>query len=263
MHRRILIALVAALVAGGSAMALADAGMSTAGGVIYACKDRHGALRVVSASRHCRPGEHRISWNVRGPAGPPGAQGARGPTGPQGPQGDQGIRGPTGPEGTQGIRGPTGPQGPQGDQGIRGPTGPQGDQGLRGPTGPQGFIGPRGPTGPNGNDGAQGPTGPTGPMGTPGTAVAYGQFNSAGNTVYAYNMAASLTATPGEYCITVDPSVKLSEHVPVATAVNGSAVIATVSFALAQTPCSKADFEVRTFSFGGSMVASAFDVVLG
>jgi Collagen triple helix repeat (20 copies) len=94
-------------------------------GVILACADRQGDLRIVESHEECRRNETPVRWNVRGPQGP------RGEIGPQG------LPGPRGEQGPQGEQGPAGPQGPAGEPGPKGETGPQG---ARGPAGP-GFSG--------------------------------------------------------------------------------------------------------------------------
>jgi hypothetical protein len=89
------------LIVGLTAAVLGSAGIATAAvssGIISACVDHHGNLRV---SNHCLNGEKSLSWNVagvsgpQGPSGPAGAAGAQGPAGPQGPAGTASI-GPKG-----------------------------------------------------------------------------------------------------------------------------------------------------------------------
>jgi hypothetical protein len=56
--------------------------------VYYACiTNTTGAIKIVSASATCSTGQHKISWNNRGPAGPPGPPGPPGSPGPPGPPG--------------------------------------------------------------------------------------------------------------------------------------------------------------------------------
>jgi hypothetical protein len=57
--------------------------VAASSGVTYhACVvNKTGALRVVSAAAHCGSGQHKISWNSTGPAGPKGATGRQGPAG--------------------------------------------------------------------------------------------------------------------------------------------------------------------------------------
>jgi len=115
-------------------------------GVISACMDKQGNLRVidVQAGEACKNNETPLAWNQTGPQGP------RGDTGPQGPKGDKGDQGIQGPKGDQGDPGPKGDQGIQGIQGI------QGLQGLKGDPGPKGDTGPQGPQGPQGLPGVAG-----------------------------------------------------------------------------------------------------------
>lgn len=100
-----------ALIAGLSLTLVASAGIATAAvtsGVISACVDREGHLRVAS---RCHDDEKSLSWNtagVQGPQGPAGAAGADGAPGPQGPAGADGVpgkEGAVGPTGAQGVAG--------------------------------------------------------------------------------------------------------------------------------------------------------------
>ena len=114
LRRRRLLLLVAPLVLGaGAAVAAHGAPHKRANGVIWACaKKEGGRLRTVAGPGRCRRGEQALSWNVQGPAGPPGSAGATGPAGPQGaagPPGADGARGPTGAKGPTGATGPAGP----------------------------------------------------------------------------------------------------------------------------------------------------------
>lgn len=89
---------------------IAEAG---GGGRIRACvHNGSGAVRIVDHDDECHGNEHRVSWNVRGPEGPPGQQG---PQGAQGFPGAQGMQGPQGLTGSQGPQGPEGQQGPPGE----------------------------------------------------------------------------------------------------------------------------------------------------
>jgi hypothetical protein len=74
-----------------------------ADGVLRACADKHGELRLVDSHDDCRRGEAPVFWSVRGPQGPEGERGAQGEPGPQGEQGPPGDAGP------QGAPGPAGP----------------------------------------------------------------------------------------------------------------------------------------------------------
>lgn len=63
----------------------------------YACVTTStGAVKIVSSTTTCGTGQHKISWNNTGPAGPAGPPGPQGATGPQGPQGTTGPQGPPG-----------------------------------------------------------------------------------------------------------------------------------------------------------------------
>jgi hypothetical protein len=76
-------------------------------GVLEACiNGGNGGIRLVDSSTPCHNNETRVSWNITGPAGPPGS------TGPAGPAGPTGATGPAGPTGATGPAGPTGPPGP-------------------------------------------------------------------------------------------------------------------------------------------------------
>ena len=45
---------------------------STATGVVYACANSKGTLRLLTASGTCAKGFHKVAINQRGPAGPAG-----------------------------------------------------------------------------------------------------------------------------------------------------------------------------------------------
>src|SRR5262245_41107817 len=67
-------------------------------GVLEACiNPGNGGMRLVDSSTPCHNNESRVSWNIVGPAGPPGPQGDPGPPGPQGDPGPPGPQGPPGP----------------------------------------------------------------------------------------------------------------------------------------------------------------------
>ena len=73
--------------------------------VITACRNKSGFLLVPSPGRSCKRPQEKLSWNVRGPAGPVGAQGEpglRGETGLAGPAGSAGLPGPAGQDGKNG-----------------------------------------------------------------------------------------------------------------------------------------------------------------
>jgi hypothetical protein len=100
-------------------------------GVIHACKDKDGKIRIVDSELDCDPDpskETHIFWNVTGQPGPEGPQGPEGPVavpnvevyveevvGPVGPEGPMGPEGPVGPEG------PPGPEAPLCSEAITGP----------------------------------------------------------------------------------------------------------------------------------------------
>jgi hypothetical protein len=78
MRRRILFVALGVAVVVGAGVALAS--IPDADGTIHGCRSlRTGALRVIGSRAHCREGERRLDWNVRGPQGPPGPQGEPGP----------------------------------------------------------------------------------------------------------------------------------------------------------------------------------------
>jgi hypothetical protein len=113
-RRRLLLLLLAPLVLGaGAAVAAHGTAHKRATGIIWACaKKKGGRLRAVAGPGRCRRGEQPLSWNIQGPAGPPGSAGATGAAGPQGasgPPGADGARGPTGAKGPTGATGPAGP----------------------------------------------------------------------------------------------------------------------------------------------------------
>ena len=113
-RRRLLLLLLAPLMmSAGAAVAAHGTAHKRANGVIWACaKKEGGRLRAVAGPGRCRKGEQALSWNVQGPAGPPGSAGATGAAGPQGaagPPGADGARGPTGAKGPTGATGPAGP----------------------------------------------------------------------------------------------------------------------------------------------------------
>jgi hypothetical protein len=94
------------LLAGGTAAGAAIAGPIDGSGVIHGCytnaeiNGSHGFV-LQDAGTTCSKGTTAVSWNLTGPAGPPGATGPAGPQGPAGPAGPQGPAGPStaGPSG--------------------------------------------------------------------------------------------------------------------------------------------------------------------
>jgi hypothetical protein len=175
-----------------------------AGNVIYACVrlDRDGAesrsFRLVDAAQSCAPHEHKIRWNVEGPAGPMGPQGPKGEQGEQGEQGPQGPTGEQGPQGLKGDHGDVGPQGPKGENGDRGETGPQGEAGADGLPGANGADGDRGDKGDPGADGADGATGPQGEPGEPGLQGVMGPQGPEGPAGQGAIDASGELAAPGD-----------------------------------------------------------------
>ncbi len=112
-------------------VSLASLAFAMTDGVIKACVNPAGQLRIVSDAEECNQKETYLEWNVGGG----GEKGSQGEPGPQGPQGEEG------PRGAQGPKGDTGPQGPQGEPGPEGPAGPQGEPGPQGPQGEPGISG--------------------------------------------------------------------------------------------------------------------------
>jgi collagen triple helix repeat protein len=202
---------VAALVAGGSAAALATDSPPTR--VYQGCLNRSlGALYHVALNPSSPPGclrdDTRVSWNQTGPMGPAGTRGATGAAGPQGSKGDTGAAGPQGAKGDTGTLGPAGANGhtilsgqgapptnvgangdfyldtagsavygPKTDAGWGSPSSLVGAAGAKGDTG---ASGPQGPQGPKGDTGDAGPQGPVGPQGFPGPQGSKGDPGSGG-----------------------------------------------------------------------------------
>jgi hypothetical protein len=74
-----------------AAVAIVQAAIPDASGVIHACYTSKGALRVVNNAADCKNNETVLSWSQKGPQGVPGPQGQPGPTGPAGPAGVSGY----------------------------------------------------------------------------------------------------------------------------------------------------------------------------
>lgn len=117
-------------VAAAAAAALASAGavafamIPGSDGVIKACVDKHGAVRVIDpATDACKNGETALTWNQVGPAGPAGAPGLPGAPGVPGMPGAPGAAGPPGPAGQPGLPGAAGSVGPAGPAGPPGAPG--------------------------------------------------------------------------------------------------------------------------------------------
>jgi len=65
--------------------------LAQADGVIYACINPAGSLRIVEDNSSCLPKETLLQWNIQGEKGDKGDQGVVGPMGPQGPAGVLGF----------------------------------------------------------------------------------------------------------------------------------------------------------------------------
>ena len=79
MHRK-LISLAALAVAIAAIAGVGYAAIPGSNGVISACKDSKGALKVIDAEagQTCNANQQPLSWNQEGPAGPQGAPGLSG-----------------------------------------------------------------------------------------------------------------------------------------------------------------------------------------
>ncbi len=117
--KKVVVAGVGAAMALVSVGALAATYVTSADGVIQACVDSKGNLRL-PLDKACKKEEQAISWNKQGPVGPIGPAGVNGAVGAAGPAGANGVPGANGAPGTQGA------QGVQGPQGVAGPAGPAG-----------------------------------------------------------------------------------------------------------------------------------------
>ncbi len=117
--KKLLLAGVGGAVALVSAGALAATYVASADGVIQACVDGKGNVRLPT-DKACKAGETSVSWNIKGPTGPVGPAGVAGPSGPSGPAGANGLTGATGAPGA------AGPAGAQGAAGVAGPAGAPG-----------------------------------------------------------------------------------------------------------------------------------------
>jgi len=76
-----LLALICLVAIAGLVLSAATAAEAQAGGVIHACVNQNGLIRIVSSGDVCRNNETPVQWNVKGPVGP------QGPAGPPGPAG--------------------------------------------------------------------------------------------------------------------------------------------------------------------------------
>ena len=85
----------------------------TTTGTIYACySNTTKTLFQTTKTAGCKTEFTELSWNAKGPQGPPG---------PQGSQGAKGAQRAAGPQGTTGTKGATGAQGATRPQGAPGP----------------------------------------------------------------------------------------------------------------------------------------------
>ena len=89
----------------GSTTVIAAGGLIGLDGVIHACANGAGVLRVLQPGESCRGSETPLSWSSSG------SQGGTGPTGATGPTGPTGATGPTGPTGPAGSFPLTSPNG--------------------------------------------------------------------------------------------------------------------------------------------------------
>jgi hypothetical protein len=232
--RRAGVLAAATLLVGGG---VAFASIQASGGVIHACVDQAGHLRVADGS--CKHAETALDWNQ---------------------QGQPGAVGPTGPAGPAGVKGDTGPAGPAGATGATGPPGPAGANGATGATGPAGPAGAAGPQGPKGDTGAQGPPGAGttqffARLGADGTVLA------ASSTVLRDQFTGKFTfgGSVGQYQVHFDQTV--SDCVPVASAHartldNADAAYATVSFT------SSSQVGVTVYKSDGTPVDQSFDLIM-
>src|SRR5439155_965195 len=95
--RDLLIAILAFTL--GSTTVIAAGGLIGADGVIRACANGAGVLRVLQPGESCRGSETPLSWS---------SSGSQGGTGPTGPTGASGPTGPTGPAGSFPLTSPNG-----------------------------------------------------------------------------------------------------------------------------------------------------------
>ncbi len=203
-HKRLVVGTVGALVAVSAGAMAGVAFLTPTGGVIDACVDQYGNVRIIPSSESCKRSENHISWNQVGPQGPPGDPGSPGAPGATGPQGLPGE------DGALGATGPAGPAGLPGAPGTAGATGPAGADGAIGPTGPAGEPGAAGATGPAGANGAPGAPGATGPVGPTGPAGA-GLDGQDSQTAFG---TAALIVSPSNTAFQVIPGLSQTVDVP-------------------------------------------------
>lgn len=74
--KKMLVATTVAILVGAGTATVASAALVNEGGVIHACVGALGVVRIVNSTNGkqpaCHAGEHALSWNQTGPAGPPG-----------------------------------------------------------------------------------------------------------------------------------------------------------------------------------------------
>lgn len=97
---------VAAVAAAGLSMLVTSAvvGAQSSSGVIHACADARGVLRMIPANGTCMASETAVNWNIQGVAGLNGATGKKGPAGPAGPRGKKGTLAVKVPGGTSKVK---------------------------------------------------------------------------------------------------------------------------------------------------------------
>ena len=100
------------------------------GGVIRACVQKGGQLRLIDARENCKRAEELVIWNVRGPRGVTGPAGKNGANGSPGAPGKEGAPGRDGANGSPGIPGKQGPPGKDGEPGRDGRDGGNGSPGA-------------------------------------------------------------------------------------------------------------------------------------
>lgn len=125
-------AVLAVLLAVAAAVGIATGAIPDSSSKLTGCYSNiGGVLRVIDTEKNppqrCLTNlETQITWNQRGPVGPPGAQGDQGPKGDPGAPGAKGDPGERGADGAPGDPGPAGADGSPGAQGEPGPAGTTG-----------------------------------------------------------------------------------------------------------------------------------------
>jgi hypothetical protein len=118
---KLVAAVLAAVVTTAVATGVAIGGIPGSDGLVNACADQRGNLRVIDAEagEQCSNKERAINWNQQGVAGEPGPKGDTGEPGPKGDTGEPGPKGDTGSQGAPGATGATGATGPAGATNVR------------------------------------------------------------------------------------------------------------------------------------------------